>query len=154
MNISKASEIFSKLSSQAANKSEKKVYNCFSRTLSALSDKDLTAEQTKVIQEKLASMQLEGVSENRKKFYKQKLNEFTAFLKNEFSFTSKSHFMETWMIYGMIFGTGIGMVVGSALDAGVGTSIGLSIGTGVGMSLGILYGARKDAEAKRLGKVL
>jgi hypothetical protein len=30
----------------------------------------------------------------------------------------------------------------------------LSIGTGLGMALGMMYGARKDAEAKRQGRVI
>jgi len=32
--------------------------------------------------------------------------------------------------------------------------MGMSIGTGVGMAIGTLYGARKDAEAKKQGTVI
>jgi hypothetical protein len=155
MNINKTSELLNTLLSQTDKQSEKKVYNCFTRTLSSLNKRDLTEDQSQLIQEKLSSLNLNTVTENRKKFYKQKLSEFKVFLKNEFSFTSAKYYTETWMVYGMIFGTGIGISIGTAIiGAGLGTSIGLSIGTGVGMVLGIIYGARKDAEAKRQGRVI
>ena len=93
-------------------------------------------------------------TENKKKYYKQKLSEFKSFLKEEFSFTSAKHYTETWMIYGMIVGTGLGMSIGTAINTGFGTSMGMSIGTGVGMAIGTLYGARKDAEAKKQGTVI
>ena len=99
-------------------------------------------------------MNLTASTENKKKYYRQKLCEFKAFLKSEFSFTSAKYYTEIWMVYGMIFGTGIGISIGTAIGAGLGTSIGLSIGTGVGMVLGMMYGARKDAEAKRQGRVI
>jgi hypothetical protein len=154
MNINKTSELLNTLLSQTGKKSEKKVYNCFIRTLSSLNNRDLTENQSQLIQEKLSSLNLNTETENRKKFYKQKLSEFKVFLKNEFSFTSAKYYTEIWMVYGMIFGTGIGISIGTAFGAGLGTSIGLSIGTGVGMVIGMMYGARKDAEAKRQGKVI
>ncbi len=154
MNISLASELLNTLLSQTDKKSEKKVYNCFIRTLSSLNNRDLNEDQSQLIQEKLSSLNLNTITENRKKFYKQKLSEFKAFLKNEFSFTAAKYYTETWMVYGMIFGTGIGISIGTAYGTGLGTSIGLSIGTGVGMVLGMMYGARKDAEAKRQGRVI
>jgi F0F1-type ATP synthase assembly protein I len=154
MNINKTSELLNTLLSQTDKKSEKKVYNCFIRTLSSLNNRDLTEDQSQLIQEKLSSLNLNTVPENRKKIYKQKLSEFKAFLKNEFSFTSAKYYTETWMVYGMIFGTGIGISIGTAIGVGLGTSIGLSIGTVVGMVLGMIYGTRKDAETKRQGRVL
>ena len=154
MNINKTIELLNSLLSQSDKKTEKKVYNCFIRTLSSLKNKDLTENQSQLIQEKLSSLHLETTTENRKKYYKQKLCEFKTFLKNEFSFTSAKYYTEIWMVYGMIFGTGIGISIGTAIGAGLGTSIGLSIGTGVGMVLGMMYGAKKDAEAKRQGRVI
>ncbi|MFT5751475.1 MAG: hypothetical protein ACI86L_000977 [Dokdonia sp.] len=153
-NINEASELLKTLLSQADKKSERKVYSCFIRTLSSLEKRDLTEDQSQLIQGKLSSLHLHTATENRKKFYKQKSSEFKAFLKSEFSFTSAKYYTEIWMVYGMIFGTGIGLSIGTAMGAGLGISIGLSIGTGVGMALGIVYGARRDAEAKRLGRVL
>ncbi|NGX85265.1 glycine zipper family protein [Aequorivita sp. KMM 9714] len=154
MDINKASELLKSLLSQTDKKSEKKVYHCFIHTLSSLKNRDLTETQSQLIEDKLSSLNLNTVTENRKKFYKQKLSEFIAFLKNEFSFTTAKYYTEIWMVYGMIFGTGIGISIGTAIGAGLGTSIGLSIGAGVGMVLGMIIGARKDAEAKRQGKVI
>ncbi len=154
MNINEASELLITLLSQTEKKTEKKVYNCFIRTLSSLKNKDLTENQSQLIQEKLSSLNLKASTENKKKYYKQKLSEFKAFLKNEFSFTTEKHYTELGMIYGMSLGTGIGLSIGIAIDPVLGMSIGLSIGTGAGMVLGMMYGAIKDAEAKRQGRVI
>lgn len=162
MNINDTSELLNSLLSQTVKKSEKKIYNCFIRTLSSLKNKDLTEKQSQLIKEKLSSLNLKATTENRKKYYKQKLSEFKEFLKNEFSFTSARYYTEIWMVYGMIFGTGVGLALGTAFGVGAGTTIGpamgtvigLSIGTGAGMVFGMLFGARKDAEAQRQGRVI
>jgi len=150
MNINDTSELLNILLSQTDKKSEKKVYNCFIRTLSSLKKRDLTENQLQLIQEKLSSLNLKTTTENRKKYYKHKLSEFKAFLKNEFSFTTEKYYTEIGMVYGMA----IGLSIGVAINPTLGISIGLSIGTGVGMVLGMIYGARKDAEAKRQGRVI
>ena len=154
MNINEASELLTSLLSKTNKKADKKVYNCFIRTLSSLGKMDLTEKQSQLIQAKLSSLNLNATTENRTKHYKKKLSEFKSFLKEEFSFTSAKYYTETWMIYGMIFGASIGMSIGTVINAGLGTSLGMSIGISVGMAIGILYGARKDAEAKKQGTVI
>jgi hypothetical protein len=154
MNIKDTSELLKILLSQTGKKSERKIYNCFIRTLSSLEKRDLTENQSQLIKEKLSSLNLKGTTENRKRIYKQKLSEFKTFLKVEFSFIPEKYYTETGMVYGMIFGTGIGLSIGAAINPTLGISIGLSIGIGVGMVLGMIYGARKDAEAKKQGRVI
>ena len=154
MNIDKASELLNTLLSQTDKKYEKKVYNCFIQTLSSLKNRDLTGNQSQLIQEKLSSLNLKATTENRKKYYKKRLSEFKAFLKNEFSLTTEKYYTELGMIYGMTFGAGIGLSIGTAINPPLGISIGLSIGTGVGMVLGMMYGSKKDTEAKRQGKII
>jgi hypothetical protein len=102
MDINETSELLNPLLSQTNKKSEKKLYNCFIRTLSSLKKKYLAENQSQLIQEKLSSLNLKTTSENRKKYYKQKLSEFKEFLKNEFSFTSAKYNTETWLVYDMI----------------------------------------------------
>lgn len=154
MTIDKTSELLNTLLSQTDKKTEKKVYTCFIRTLASLKDRDLSKNQSQLIQEKLSSLNLKATTGNKKKYYKQKFCEFKAFLKNEFSFTSARYYTEIGMVYGMIFGAGIGLSIGVAINPILGTSIGMSIGTGVGMVLGMIYGTRKDSDAKRQGRVL
>jgi hypothetical protein len=154
MTINDSSEFLNTLLSQTDKKSEKKIYSCFISILASLKKRDLTENQSQLIQEKLSSLNLKATTENRKKYYQQKLSEFKTFLKNEFSFTTEKYYTEMGMIYGMMFGTGIGLSIGMAINPAFGTSIGLSIGTGIGMFLGIMYGAKKDAEAKRQGRVI
>lgn len=154
MNINQTSKLLNTLLSQADKKSEKKIYNCFINTLSSLEKINLTENQSQLIQEKLSSLNLKATTENKKKYYRQKLSEFKTFLKNEFSFTTKKYYTELGMIYGMSLGTGVGISIGTAINPSLGTSIGLSIGVGVGMIFGMMYGARKDAEAKKQGRVI
>jgi ABC-type dipeptide/oligopeptide/nickel transport system permease subunit len=154
MNINKTSELLNTLLSQTDKKSEKKVYVCFIRALSSLKKKYLTESQSQLIQEKLSSLNLKVTTGNRKKYYKQKLSESKAFLKNEFSFTPAKYYTKRGMVYGMIFGTGISLSIGTAIDPTLGISIGLSIGISVGMVFGMMYGARKDAEAKKQGRTI
>lgn len=154
MTINEAINLLNNQVSQTDKKSEIKTYNCFIRTLTSLSDKDLNENQLQLIQEKLSSLDLNEAPENKKKYYKKKHSELILFLKKEFSFTHKKYYSEMGMIYGLIFGNAIGLSIGIAIDPFIGTSIGMSIGTGIGMMFGILYGAKKDAEAERLGNVI
>ncbi len=154
MNIQEATELLNSLLSQTDKKSEKKVYTCFIRTLSSLTEKDLTESQSLLINEKLAALNLMVPTENRKKHYSKKLSEFKEFLKNEFSFTTEKYYTEIGMAYGISVGTAIGLSLGVAIDPVLGTSLGLSIGIGIGMVFGMMYGARQDADAKRHGTVI
>ena len=154
MNINDTSELLSNLSSQTDKKSEKKIYSCFIRILKSLKNRELTEQQVNSIEHKLDSLDLSAHTGNRKKYIKRKLNEFTTYLNNEFSFITAGYYTNTGMVYGMIFGSGIGLALGTAFGAGTGTAIGLSIGTGVGMVFGMMFGAAKDAEAKKENRVL
>ena len=142
MNIEETTELLNTLLIQTSKRSEKKIYNCFIGTLASLKKKDLAEHQTLLIEEKLSSLDLKATTDNRKKYFKQKLADFKEFLKIEFSFTSAQHYTEIWMVYGVIFGTSIG------------TAIGSSTGTSLGMAFGMMYGAQKDAEAERQGRVV
>ena len=146
MSITEAIEVFNKLLKTTNSKRETKIYRSFIRILENLESKDLSERQSPLIQEELASLQLEASTSNAKKYYKQKLSEFKAFLKEEFYFTTEKHFTEIGMVYGLLIGTAIGIMYETAIDSQLGSSL--------GMLFGILYGARKDADAKRLGRVV
>jgi hypothetical protein len=162
MSITKTIEIFKKLLKETNNRKEIKLYKGFIAILSNLKSRNLTENPSQLIQEKLSSLNLKATTENRKKYYKQKLSEFKEFLKNEFSFTSEKYYTEMGMVYGMIFGSGVGLALGTALGTtigggtgtAIGTAIGSSTGASIGMVFGMIFGARKDAEAKRQGRVI
>jgi hypothetical protein len=154
MNITETLALLNALKADAKNKRETKVYMCFIRIVTALKNRDLTVEQSRLIQEKLTSLNLTTAPENKKKYYKLKLTDFVAFLKNEFQFTSEKYYTEIWMIFGMSIGTGLGLIIGIAFDPALGSSIGLCMGSSVGMIFGMLYGAQKDTEAKKSGLVI
>ncbi|CAL2101555.1 conserved protein of unknown function [Tenacibaculum sp. 190130A14a] len=154
MTINDTTKLFKNLLSQTNKKSERRIYNCFIQVLSSLEKKELTKEQIDRINNKLTSLNLKEIRANRRKLYSQRLNEFKTFLKSEFSFTTEKYYAGIYMAYGMVFGSGIGLSLGTAINPTWGLSLGMSMGTSMGMLFGMLYGAKKDAEAKRQGRVL
>lgn len=154
MSISKAIAVFNELLSSTKNKREIKIYESFLKILENLKNKGLSERDSPLLLSELDSLQLEASTGHSQKYYKQKLTEFKAFLKEELDFTTEKHYTEIGMAYGLMFGTFIGVVYGMGMDSNLGSSVGLSMGTSMGMFFGILYGARKDAEAKKLGRVV
>ncbi|WP_421764798.1 hypothetical protein [Ekhidna sp.] len=154
MKLSEALDFFKDLIEKTNDKSESKVYQGFINILSNLKNRELTEQQLNSIELKLDSLDLLANSENRKKYLKRKLNEFTTYLNKEFSFITEGYYTGIGMVYGMMFGSGMGLVLGTAFGAGIGTAIGLSTGTGIGMVFGMMFGAAKDAEAKKQNRVL
>lgn len=154
MKISEASYFFTSLISKTDKKSELKVYKKFANILSDLKTRNFTPEQLQSIENELESLDLKANPENRKKHLNRKLSKFSSFLNTEFSLVSEGHYMMLGMLYGMIFGQAIGLSLGTGIGGGTGTAIGLSMGTGIGMTLGMIYGAAKDAGAKKQNRVL
>ncbi|MBI0399276.1 hypothetical protein [Cyclobacterium marinum] len=154
MSISEAIAVFNKLLKTTNNKRERRIYESFLKILKNLKNKDLSERESPLLQKELSSIHLDTSSDNSKKYYKQKLTEFKAFLKDELDFTTEKHYTEIGMAYGLMFGTFIGVVYGMGMDSNLGSSVGLSMVTSMGMLFGILYGARKDAETKKRGRVV
>ncbi len=154
MNINEANDFFKSLITGTDKKSELKVYESFIAILSDLKNKDLTEKQLQSIEEKLDTLKLKANPQNRKKHFKRKYTEFTTYLKDEFSLITEGYYTGIGMVFGMMFGTSLGIVFGTSFEAGTGTAIGLSMGTGIGMTIGMMFGAAKDSEAKKQGRVL
>ena len=154
MNLNETQDYFKRLISSSSKKSEIKLYTSFMNTLTALGAKELTDLQQQAIDANLDSLNLKIDNENKRKFISGKYNEFKTFLLKDLSFISKGYYAGIWMTYGMVFGSGLGMTIGTVIGGGLGISMGISIGTGFGMSMGMIYGAAKDAEAKKQGLVL
>jgi tetrahydromethanopterin S-methyltransferase subunit G len=154
MTITEASKLLKTFQTQSKSKSEKKVYSCFLRILSSLNTKDLTENQSQLIQQKISSLNLKTDTSNRKKYIRKRLSELKAFLKSEFAYTTEKYYTEIGMVYGMSIGIALGISIGSGIDPVLGISLGISMGVGIGMAFGMIYGAKKDAEAKKLGRII
>lgn len=154
MKISEALNFFEILLQNTTKKSESNTYQRFRDILSNLNGRDLDDRQIDSIERKLDTFNLSPGAANNKKFLKQRLTEFIAYLKEEFSFVTPGYYTGIGMIYGVAFGSGIGMALGTPFGGGIGIAVGLSIGTGIGMTFGMVYGAAKDAEAEKQGRVL
>jgi len=81
--------------------------------------------------------------QNRKKYFKQKLSEFTRFLKDKLSLTPQGYYTA--------IGIGLGLCFGVAFGAAFKN---VSFGLIFGMLVGLVIGASLDAKAKKDGKVL
>ncbi|PCJ97171.1 MAG: hypothetical protein COA50_05910 [Flavobacteriaceae bacterium] len=154
MKLAEALDVFKNLIQKADTKSELKIYQGFINVLSNLKSRTLTEEQVKSIELKLSTLNLMDDSDNKKKYFSKKLNEFTTYLRTEFSFVTAGYYAGVGMIWGMVFGPGLGLTFGTAFGGGTGMAIGLSMGAGIGMVFGMMFGAVKDLEAKKQNRVL
>jgi len=143
MKIVAASTFFKKLLLETSNRSEIKIYEKFISILAELSNRNLTEEELKSIEEKLDSLNFNEHSDNRKKHFKKKLNLFIGYLKEKLSLISKGYYTAI----GMSLGTSFGVAFGAAFEN-------VSLGLVFGMLVGIIIGTAKDAKAKKEGKVL
>lgn len=143
MRINEASNFFKRLITGTDEKSEIRVYHKFISILSDLEDKALTDEQLQSIEKKLDTLDLNVNSENRKKHFKQKLNLFVKFLKENFSLISEGYYTAIGMSLGMCFGVAFGAAFNN-----------VAYGLIFGMLIGLVVGAAKDSKAKKEGKVL
>jgi hypothetical protein len=144
MNLSSTTELFNKLLSQTDEKSEKGIYNNFIQILSSIKKKDLSEKQLQLIEEQLSALNLKTNTENKRKYYRQRLSEFKTFLKKEFSFTAKNHYRNK----GIAIGMSIGIAIGAA------TTINIAVGMSVSMMFGLAIGQSKDTDAKEEGRVI
>lgn len=147
MTINNAIIFFKSILTQTIKKSEIKIYKNFIGILSDLKNRDLTKEQLRCIEEELENLKLKEIRENRKKYFRRKLNEFQKYLKDEFSLTTKGYYESIGMSMGMVFGISIGA---SIFGAGSGVSTGLMFG----MLIGFIIGRYMDSEAEKKNLVL
>jgi TPP-dependent 2-oxoacid decarboxylase len=143
MNLNKASEFFKKLIAETNDKSEIRVYQKFISILFDLENKALTTSQLRQIEKELETIDLTVNSENRKRYFKQKLIQFANFLKKNFSMVSEGYYTSIGMTLGLSFG----VAFGAAFDN-------VSYGLIIGMLIGLVVGATMDSNAKKEGKVI
>lgn len=146
MKINEAADIFKRMITETDQKSEVKVYENFIGILSDLKNRNLTDDQVKSIEIELDRLELNANPENRKKYFKQKLTQFSNYLKEEFSLVSERYYTGLGVALGMSFGTAFGVL----FDKGNGIAIGLSLG----LAIGVAIGHTMDAKAEKENRVL
>jgi hypothetical protein len=143
MTLNAASDFFKNLITETQEKSEIKVYHKFIAILTDLESKALTNEQLQSIEKELDTLNLNVNSENKKKYFKQKLAIFIKFLKETFSLITEGYYTAIGMSFGMSFGVAFGAAFSN-----------VSYGLIIGMLIGLIVGASMDSKAKKEGKVL
>jgi len=147
MNIYEASDFLNSLIAETDKKSEIKVYQNFLGILTALKNKELTPGELSSIEGELELLKLKEYPENKKKYLKQKLNEFKKYLKAEFSFISEGYYTAIGLSLGMCFGVAPGISV-------FGPESGVGFGISLGMIIGLIIGRIIDSEAEKQNRVL
>ncbi|MFT4665477.1 MAG: hypothetical protein ACI9RM_001296 [Ulvibacter sp.] len=142
MNINDASDYFESLIIKVNKKSEIKIYETFIAILSDLKNKNLTEEELQSIEEELDMLALKENPENRKKYFKQKLEAFKEYLKEELFLITEGYYTAIGIALGMAFGAAFISVFDSAASISFGLIIGLIIGYNM------------DAEAEKQNRVL
>ena len=149
MKIIEAMHFFLNLKNDSVEKSDIIIYDKYIGILSDLKDRDLTPNQIQSIEVELETLALDADSDNRKKYFSQKLTAFQNFLKDKFALVSEGYYTG--------IGAGIGIVIGSVFSMLLNSVLGayaLLIGINGGIILGVLIGGTTDAEAKKQGRVL
>lgn len=146
MTTNEAIEFFNTLRSQTTQKSDLKIYDEFTQTLTRLHKKNLSKEDVMSIEVELDRLNLKSNSDHNIKYHKKALRTFKAFLTKEFSLISKGYYTAIGMSLGLCFG----VAFGSVIQKSIGTSSGLVFG----MLIGICIGRVMDSKAEKAGKVL
>ena len=142
MNINEAADFFENLIIRVDKKAEIKVYKTFIDILSNLKNRDLTKEELQSIEKELDILALTANPKNRKKYFKQKLAEFQAYLKDKFSLITEGYYTA--------IGMSLGITLGVVFDAQFEMNMALSFG----MFFGLIIGRYMDSEAEKQNRVL
>ncbi len=150
MTLQEAYNFFENLITETTKKSEIKVYEKFVYVLSKLMTKKFTKDEMESIEAELDNLDLNSISENRKKYFKKALSKFENYLKDTFSLTSKGYYTQLGIGLGSSFGIFFGIVFLSSFERSLGIALGLSIG----MLIGLIIGRYMDSQTKVVGKML
>ena len=147
MTIQNAIELLNDSIKKSTKKSEIKIYNKFIGILSNLKKREFSPIQIKLIESELEDyFNIKDVT-NKRKHFKQILNQFINYLSNEFSLVLEGHYTSLGVGLGICFGLAFGSIFFNEPSKG-------SIGMCIGMCVGILVGKYLDGEAEKQNQVL
>lgn len=150
MTLKNTISFFENLIAGSTKRSEIKVFNEFIDVLKKLEQRAFTTHEIRSIEAALDNLNLQSSPKNRKKFFRSALNNFKAFLKDDFSLTTKGYYTQLYVNTGMLFGVVIGVLIGSRFER----SLGISFGICMGLFIGAFMGRRQDAKVKAAGNML
>ena len=150
MTLQQAYNVIERLKNETTNTSEIKVYNNFLDILTKLKAREFSKDDIQSIETELNSLVLDLNPENRKNYFKKKLKEFKAYLKEKHFLISEGYYTNIGITSGAAIGIIAGIIIGERFEK----SLGIALGIGIGMLIGAFVGRKKDAQAKAEGKVL
>ena len=150
MSINKTVNYFRNLVTGTVKKPEIRLYEKYIAVLSDLKNKDLSENQLTSIEAALTELKLDANTGNRKKYLQKQFENFSKYLKKEFSFIIEGYYTTMGIALGVLFGTVCGSVFGSLFER----SLGISLGISFGLLIGVVVGKYLDAEAEKQNRVL
>jgi len=136
MTLQKGQHFFENLNSEAAKKSEIRIYQKFLHIITGLKNRAFTEDEIQAIETAIDGLNLESNPGNRKRYYKKALNKFERFLKDAFSLTTKDYYTKLGIGLSLSFGILFGVVFLSDIERTLGISSGILIGMLIGLSIG------------------
>ena len=147
MTIKEAREFLKGLINESTKSREIKIYKKFIGILTSIENRAFSTLQLEFIEKELTILNLTQSTKNRKKYIREKLNQFIQYLESEYSLILESHYVNLGMSLGLVFGVALGISI--FRDSG-----GSSTGMCFGMLIGYFIGRYMDKEAAKQNQVL
>lgn len=128
MDLSAALILFKQLISKSDDTSSQRIFRSFISILTALKSKDLTDDQTEMIEGYLQFLELEKIPSFSNELFKGKLRKFRKFLKAKLGFVPNNLYTLFISNFAIAFGIAFGVTKGISIELVLGVLIGVSIG--------------------------
>lgn len=145
MTLEEALSILKNRAAEANKKSRKRILEEFARVITNLQNRELSNVDLKSIELTLDSFDLNSTSKINKVY-----TQFTTYLRDKFSLTTKRYYTEI----GLLFGTGMGVVLGTILQSLFDWPMSITFGITAGTVMGLLIGHELDTRAKDKGLII
>lgn len=149
MTIQEALRFFETLKERSSKKAEITVYDRFINILNALTERGLSPDDLRAVENKLDELDLEKPGKGAKQ-HKKALHTFENFVHTTLSLVTKSFYTTRGIALGMVFGMLAGIVIFGAMPR----SMGISMGLPFGLILGLVIGRNLDHRASLEGRVI
>lgn len=150
MTIKNAINLFNRLVSETAKKSEIRLYKDFIRVLSDLESRSFTQSEFQSVEAELDALALNNAKPNNKKYFHKALQRFKKYLKDTHSLITKGYYTNP----GITLGATTGLLLGIIFLSGLERSIGISIGISIGALVGIIIAGYLESQAKASGNLI
>jgi hypothetical protein len=150
MTLKIAINLFNRLVSESTKKSEIKVYREFIEVLTNLENRSFTKSEIQSIETELDLLTLNTGITDKKRYFRQMLQQFKKYLKDTYSLVTKGYYINL----GITFGASAGLLFGILFLSGSERSLGIALGISVGALIGLISASYLETQAKASGNLI